>query len=398
MFSKHVNKELSAYCHGELSAEEGRRVAEHLIGCNRCRPQFEEIKFGIKLAEQLPHVAAPDSLWSDLEVRLDEQSRYGATSMSAPRGRRYRSLLLQPRLVALAALVVLALGLGAVWLYKREARPFWDVANLKGTPRIGARGMGETGKLGLGQWLETDSASRAQIEVSGIGQVEIDPNTSVRLVETKPTEHRLELARGKMSARIWAPPKLFYVDTPSGVAEDLGCAYTLEVDDHGASLLRVTLGWVALQLKDRESMVPAGAACATRRGIGPGTPYFEDASESFRAALTKLDFEPGRKDQEQILESLLTESRTRDTLTLWHLLARVEGEDRVRVYDRMVELGPPPPGVTRAGALALDQKMLDLWKDKLETSWGDYSFPAMKALKKAWTTGLGKVRGLEGKR
>ena len=73
---------------------------------------------------------------------------------------------------------------------------------------------------------------------------------------------------------IWAPPRLFFVDTPAGVAADLGCAYTLEVDDHGDGLLHVTSGWVALQLKDRESMVPAGASCATRPGVGPGTPFF----------------------------------------------------------------------------------------------------------------------------
>jgi len=28
----------------------------------------------------------------------------------------------------------------------------------------------------------------------------------------------------------------------------------------------------------------------TRRGIGPGTPYFEDASDKFRAALREFDF------------------------------------------------------------------------------------------------------------
>ena len=397
MFSKHVNKELSAYCHGELSAEEARRVAEHLIGCSRCRPEFEEVKLGVKLAEHLPCVPAPDSLWSDLQLLINGQrASQPATTLSGWRRFNPR-FLLQPRFLTAAAVIVLALGLGTVWLYRREARPFWEVANLKGAPRIGARAIGETGKLGVGQWLETDGASRAQIEVSSIGQVEIDSNTRVRLVETKPTEHRLELARGKMSARIWAPPKLFYVDTPSGIAEDLGCAYTLEVDDHGASLLRVTLGWVALQLKDRESMVPAGAACATRRGIGPGTPYFEDASETFRAALTKLDFDSG-VDKDQSLDSLLAASRVRDTLTLWHLLTRVNGSDRARVYDRMVELAPPPEGVTRAGALALNQQMLDSWKEKLASSWGDYSSPSMKVLKKVWTTGLGKIRGLGGKR
>src|SRR5207249_4003754 len=104
--------------------------------------------------------------------------------------------------------------------------------------------------------------------------------------------------------------------TPSATAADLGCAYTLEVDNAGRSLLHVTAGWVALQLKDRESIVPAGALCETRKGIGPGTPYFEDASERFRNALSKLDFE---KETAEVLGIVLAESRERDTLTLWHL-------------------------------------------------------------------------------
>src|SRR5205085_6062020 len=206
---------------------------------------------------------------------------------------------------------------------------------------------------------------RAQIAVSSIGNVEIDENTRVRLLETHDTEHRLELARGKMSARIWAPPRLFFVDTPSAVAADLGCAYTLEVDDRGASLLRVTLGWVALELKDRESMVPAGAACETRPGVGPGTPYFEDASPAFREALEKVDFE----NNAAALASLLDQARPRDTLTLWHLLARVDGEERVRVYEKMAAFVPPPPGVTREGVLQLNQQMLESWRHALESSW-----------------------------
>ena len=168
-----------------------------------------------------------------------------------------------------------------------------------------------------------------------------------------------------MSARIWAPPRLFFVDTPSAVAADLGCAYTLEVDDRGASLLRVTLGWVALELKDRESMVPAGAACETRPGVGPGTPYFEDASPAFREALEKIDFE----NDAAALTSLLDQARLRDTLTLWHLLARVDGNDRVRVYEKMTAFVPPPPGVTREGVLQLDQQMLESWRHALESSW-----------------------------
>jgi len=73
--------------------------------------------------------------------------------------------------------------------------------------------------------------------------------------------------------------------TPSAVTVDLGCAYTLQVDESGAALVRTSLGWVGFKLNGRESFIPAGAACATRPKVGPGTPYFENASADFRAAL-----------------------------------------------------------------------------------------------------------------
>jgi hypothetical protein len=395
MFSKHVSKDLSAYCHGELSAAETRRLAEHLLVCNRCRSELEEIRLGVRLAEHLPALSAPDSLWKDLQTLLDAKP-----AVSVSHGKPHPSFIWQPRLLKLAAVLFLAIGSGLFWLYTREGRSSWAVARVGGAPRIGSNRIGEKGRLGVGQWLETDGDSRAKIEVASIGQVEIDPNTRVRLLETKPTEHRLELERGRLSARIWAPPKLFFVDTPSAVAADYGCAYTLEVDDHGASLLRVTSGWVSLQLKDRESMVPAGAACATRPGIGPGTPFFEDASEPFRKALSALDFDPAGSAVGSMrpVEILLANARVRDTYTLWNLLPRIESGDRALVYERMAALVPPPEGVTREGVLSLNQQMLDAWKVRLESSWGINPPMMMKTLKKLWTTGLGKANGLEGKR
>ena len=366
MFSRHVTNDISAYCHGELSSEESKQFAEHLISCVRCRTKFEEVKLGIKLAEQLPQLSAPDHLWRDLEPLLAKETTTTASS----------SVSWSWQLKAAAAVVLLLLsGVSAFLVYNARkpargpesasAKSFWRVTRLDGTPRIGSEQIANDGQLAVGEWLETDGSSRAQIAVGSIGNVDIDQNTRVRLLQTEPTEHRLELARGKMSARIWAPPRLFFVDTPSAVAADLGCAYTLEVDDHGGSLLRVTSGWVALELKDRESIVPAGAACETQPGIGPGTPYYEDAPAVFREALRKIDFE----HDTSALTPLLDQARPRDTLTLWHLLARVNGEDRVRVYDKMAAFVPPPPGVTREGVLQLDQQMLETWKNELERSW-----------------------------
>src|SRR6185503_11229142 len=366
MFSKHVTKDISAYCHGELSNEESKQFAEHIISCIKCRTKFEEIKVGIKLAEQLPELSAPDQLWSELEPLLGPE----ITQISRVTDRGWSWQLK----VAAAGVLLLVSSLGAWWLYNRgrsdlNGKPYWQVTTLDGKPTIGKEGIANNGKLAVGEWLETDGNSKAQIAVGSIGNVDIDENTRVRLLETEPTEHRLELARGKMSARIWAPPRLFFVDTPSAVAADLGCAYTLEVDDQGASKLRVTSGWVALELKDRESIVPAEASCDTQPGIGPGTPYFEDSSAKFRESLKKVDFDPDAAARSAALTSMLEDARPKDTLTLWHLLTRVDGNDRARVYDKMAALDPPPAGVTREGVLQLDEKMLASWRDELKSTW-----------------------------
>jgi len=277
-----------------------------------------------------------------------------------------------PEVALVTAMALLAVG---SWLALRKppqpapAEPpaAWQVARLAGAPTVASQRIGEKGRLGVGQRLETDTSSRALIDVGGVGEVQVDPETRLRLVEAR-SARRLALERGTIHALIWAPPGQFVVDTPSAVAVDLGCAYTLHVDDHGAGLLRVTFGWVGFKLKDRESFIPEGALCKTRPEAGPATPYYEDASPSFREALDKLDLESTSAAIGQSRDELgivLAQARKRDALTLWHLLGRLDGRERARVFDRMAALVPPPAGVTREGILRGDQQMLDLWWNAL---------------------------------
>src|SRR5215208_1349204 len=87
MFGKHVSRELSAYCHDELAEEESRRVAEHLMGCSRCRCEFDEIKAGVRLAEQLPSAEAPAELWAEIQRALDGRPAAAASRQAVPRPR-----------------------------------------------------------------------------------------------------------------------------------------------------------------------------------------------------------------------------------------------------------------------------------------------------------------------
>lgn len=242
--------------------------------------------------------------------------------------------------------------------------PAWNVETLAGTPKIG--NSFESGKLAVGQFLETDANSRARVQVANIGNVEIEPNSRVQLVGTKSTEHRLSLERGILQAKILAPPRLFIVDTPSAVAIDLGCEYTLEVDKNGNSKLHVKTGYVALERGGRESIVPAGAICFTRRGKGLGTPFSEDASGAFQKALISFDFENGGTNA---LLTIIKEANFYDTLSLWHLLPRTRAADREKVFDALSKYVKPPAGTTREGILKLDKKMLDQWWTEIENIW-----------------------------
>jgi hypothetical protein len=281
----------------------------------------------------------------------------------APRVRRSRPL--GGVLASLAAAAGLVAALGAA--FQLFPRGGFEVARLAGAPRIGDSVVAGEARLHVGEWLSTDAASRARVTVGRLGIVEIEPGTRLGLVDSGRRAHRLTMPRGVLRAKIEAPPGEFVVDTPSATAVDLGCEYRLEVDEAGAGFLSVVYGYVAFEWRGRESFVPAGAQCLTRRGVGPGTPFYAGASERFKRSLEALDFD-ARDAGERLglLLGLLADARRDDALTLWHLLSRVEPDERGLVYDRLAELLLPPPDVTREGVLRGDRAMLDSWWDRLE--------------------------------
>jgi hypothetical protein len=132
-------------------------------------------------------------------------------------------------LAAAAGLLIVA---GGAWLAIVLRSASWSVNSIAGAPAIGERAVVTRATLKQGEWLVTDNRSRARIAVGTIGNVDVEPNTRLQMIAAG-REHRMALDRGTIHARIWAPPKLFFVNTQAAVAVDLGCAYTLHVDEHG---------------------------------------------------------------------------------------------------------------------------------------------------------------------
>jgi hypothetical protein len=306
-----------------------------------------------------------------LESALARYRHRGAMPALPDRVRRLRPLAIMLPLVSAAASI--ALVAAAVSFGSASRGGGWAVQSLEGTPHISGSPIGGALRLGVGQVLTTDASSRARLAVGDVGRVDVDPNSRVRLIESRAGEHRMALDRGRISAQIWAPPRYFFVNTPSAVAVDLGCAYTLDVDPRGWGLVNVTSGWVAFEFGGRESFIPQNAVCATRPRFGPGTPHYEDAAAALVDALSILDFPATESvSRATALNVVLGTARRRDALTLWHLLSRGSREERGRVYDRLSTLVAAPAGVTRDRILDGDRRALDAWWNELgldSSSW-----------------------------
>jgi hypothetical protein len=253
----------------------------------------------------------------------------------------------------IAATLALVVAGAVLTLYERRTTPAWQVTTASGRSMLPA-----------GVWLDT-AQGEATVAVADIGTVTVEPGARVRMLSTRSGHHRMEMSRGTMHAVIWAPPNQFFVETPSTLAVDLGCAYTLTVDEDGGGLVTVLVGWVGFKTGEREAFIPAGFAAVTRPGIGPGTPYSERASSGYRQALALIDFGPSNGDTQRALTFVLEQSQEQDEVTLWHLLQRVPDVERDRVFDRLASFVPPPTGVTRDGIRAGDRRMLDAWWDAL---------------------------------
>lgn len=225
-----------------------------------------------------------------------------------------------------AAAVVVAMG--------------WRGGTVCGTDDVGLIAADDTCQpLAIGAWFEHSGSESRSIELAGIGRVEVEPGTRLRVLESSADRKRMELAKGQVHALVTAPPRLFQVSTPAGTAIDMGCEYTLAVDASGDTELRVSLGAVIFEAEGEAITVPAGASTRIRAGFPAGVPVRSDAPAPVAELVSAVD---GGDTRPQVLPAALVRARRVDAVTLWYLRGRVGPTQREQISGRLRELVPPP--------------------------------------------------------
>jgi hypothetical protein len=280
-------------------------------------------------------------------------------------GRTERRPLKRPWLSAVSALAVLVVVTVALAIRARfEWRPGdpWKVVALSGSPQIAGSLVKDRAHFSVGQALVTDAASRARIRVAGLGVVDVEPGSRVRLIATHASRHQIALDYGTISVRMWAPPFSLAVDTPSASLFDLGCAFTLHVESGGYGTVQVTSGWVEFETPLRSVIIPAGAEAVTRPELGPGTPHFSDDTPTFKTAVSAFDSHPEDDGaRAAAVASILANAHSHDALTLLSLLNQLPLPRRAMVLDRLAAFVPIPDGYSREDVLNLHTDAMDAY-------------------------------------
>ena len=128
------------------------------------------------------------------------------------------------------------------------------------------------------EWFEATSASRKlrlETSESWLGEFTLDPGSRLQARQIRDDLAQLYLQSGRMEAFVYldAKPRFVQTATPATNCVDLGCEYTLTVEDNGDSVVEVTMGRVAFEDGGREVYVPHDATCRQRHeGPASGAP------------------------------------------------------------------------------------------------------------------------------
>ncbi|MEZ5988713.1 MAG: hypothetical protein R3F30_06245 [Planctomycetota bacterium] len=204
------------------------------------------------------------------------------------------------------------------------------------------------------------------------GDLELTVGSRLRVARLGADETVLALDHGGLDAFVTARahPGFFNVDTPSTRCVDLGCQYTLVVEDDGRAHVRVKLGRVAFRDtkrgREREVFVPHGAECWADPGRGAGTPRYLLGPRAQVLALDRYDALPEdavAARREAAAEVVAGVEDERDLLPVWHLLQDPDPEVVALARGRLVEdYGELEPDAGGPRSAAADRAA---WRERL---------------------------------
>ncbi len=235
----------------------------------------------------------------------------------------------------------------------------WEIISLSGQPKIDNSIISKGDSFASERKIETDESSSVTLMTDEFGKLFID-NSSV--VSRTKNSSEIKLDKGQIKKFEGNVSDILTIITPLAMFTELykGSAFRLHVDSDGGCKLVVESGWVIISIKEFDSYVPKNFDCLITKGKY-AIPYSSNSSPQL---ISMLENFTGANDPS--VGTILSQITKKESLSLWHILQLVRTENRIMAFDRLNELIPAPPGVTKEGILTLNKTMLLDWRQEIE--------------------------------
>lgn len=253
-------------------------------------------------------------------------------------------------LIATAAILIIAVPAALRWRLTWPVGREWPVVASSAPVRA---------SLPPGETLHTEPEQWAIVRVARLGWMRVLGDADVTLRSTGTGRHRLALERGTLRVRVWAPPFSIFISTPAGEVIDMGCEFFVTAHDDRTEI-EVLSGWVQLENRYGDVMVPEGASSVMVASARPRVPVFNDAAAGFHDAVRSAEFDGNPNAVDTIVDS----ARPRDVLTLLVLATRMP-QERERLLMRAHELAPALTGDELIAAINGSDRAVWRWMGAL---------------------------------
>ncbi|MGE0479002.1 MAG: FecR family protein [Phycisphaerae bacterium] len=306
----------------------------------------------------------PDGDVARLERALTPLRLRSSGAAALVRAQSHQRWLRRASIATASAAAVLLLSLGGWWGWRYATAPRIDVTRSSGAARIDGALLADRVVVRADRWIETDATGGVRIDLPAIGRIDAGAATRVALRWPQDQETRLTLARGVLDVDVKVEPRRLVIETPAGEVTDLGCRFRVRVAADDVVTVSVSEGAVELAGGGRVAFVAKSMSCVAQPGRGARAPLLDDAPAELAAAVARLFAEPLDL---AALPAVLANARERDGLTLWHVLRWTPPDVRPRVYERLIELVPPPNDIRVEDVLELNEYAIECWRKRLQS-------------------------------
>lgn len=374
------------YLDGMISLKDQEKMNAHIASCQYCKKYLEDSESLIKKVSALsssPVILSTqkkNEIWKNVDAGTDfnkfKNKNTVTAKKSADEDHFFVNFISKYKVYVsgLAALIVIGVIIFGVKnmqtgndrLSQQSSfglASYWKVSNLEGNSMIGDVIMTGNDSIKEGQFIQTDGISKAELMVANLGKVIIEPNSRIVFVKNAEGNSRIQVEYGTIQTTMNPNSKSFFVEMPSAVATDNGGSYTITVDSTGDGLVFVKSGKVEMKSRNREAIIPAGSIVLTKKNIGVGTPFNENSSAKFKNALFNYDF---GNCNDACMNTILSNAKMSDAVTLVNLIPNVQGIDKEKVYVKLSNFVQPPNPVHADSLYFMDEEKMNEWIDKIQ--------------------------------